>query len=594
MAWRCCLLGNVLQAAGRSDAAIVFYREAIARRPDHVDAHANLAVALRAVGELEQAVAHLQSVAAFRPKDFEAQLQYGIALQSLGRHDESVESFRRAVALDPTSAVGLSNLGSGLAAQGRPDDAVVQYRRALEVDATHYFAHAGLGVAFNDQGRPIEAVQSMRQALALNPDSVEPHTSLLFLMSFVAEPVDYLDEARRYGEKVSARARPLVERGARATGDRSPLRVGLVSGDLRNHPVAAFLESVLTNLDRGEVEIHAYTTTRHDDEVTARIRRHCSGWFSIAGMHDEAAARRIRDDGIDVLIDLAGHTGHNRLTLFAWRPAPVQVTWLGYLASTGLAAMDYVLVDRVSVPEAHQGQFVEKVWYMPHSLYCFTSPTVAPPVGPLPAIASGSVTFGSFQRMNKISDASLEAWARVLEGAPGSRLRLQCKQMGDAQLRAQFVERLQRFGIPPERVELVGPVPDRVAYLAGHAQVDIVLDTFPYPGITTTCEALWMGVPTVTLAGNTLLSRQGASLLHCVELDDWVAADRADYIARAIAHATDLPALSKLRAGLRERARASPLFDAPRFARDFEAALRGMCESAAAECATHDAPSAGA
>jgi protein O-GlcNAc transferase len=166
---------------------------------------------------------------------------------------------------------------------------------------------------------------------------------------------------------------------------------------------------------------------------------------------------------------------------------------------------------------------------------------------------------------------------------------LQCKQMGDAQLRAQFVERLQRFGIPIERVELVGPVPDRVAYLAGHAQVDIVLDTFPYPGITTTCEALWMGVPTVTLAGNTLLSRQGASLLSCVDLDDWIAETKVDYIERAISHAADLESLSRLRAGLRERARASPLFDAPRFARDFEAALWQMCERAAVDGSTHTA-----
>jgi predicted O-linked N-acetylglucosamine transferase (SPINDLY family) len=408
-------------------------------------------------------------------------------------------------------------------------------------------------------------------------------------MSFVAEPIEYLDEARRYGEKVSARARPLVQRAVRKAEHRSPLRVGLVSGDLRNHPVAAFLESILANLDRSKVEIHAYTTTRHDDEVTARIRGHCSSWFSIAGMSDEAAARRIQDDGIDVLIDLAGHTGHNRLTVFAWRPAPVQVTWLGYLASTGLASMDYVLADRASVPEDQQWQFVEKVWYMPNSLYCFTPPAVAPPVGPLPAVASGGVTFGSFQRMNKISDESLEAWARILEGVSGARLRLQCKQLGDAQLRAGFVERLRHFGIPIERVELVGPVPDRVAYLAGHAQVDIVLDTFPYPGITTTCEALWMGVPTVTLAGNTLLSRQGASLLSCVDLDDWIAENKADYIERAISHAADLESLSRLRAGLRERARASPLFDAPRFARDFEAALWQMCERAAVDGTAHTA-----
>ncbi len=256
----------------------------------------------------------------------------------------------------------------------------------------------------------------------------------------------------------------------------------------------------------------------------------------------------------------------------------MQVTWLGYLASTGLASMDYVLADRVSIPEEDKRQFVEQVWYLPNSLYCFTAPLSSPSVGQLPALVSSGVTFGSFQRMNKISDATLEAWARILQRVPNARLRLQCKQIADKQLRARFTERLHGFGIPTDRVTLVGPVPDRAAYLACHDQVDIVLDTFPYPGITTTCEALWMGVPTVTLAGNTLLSRQGASLLHCVGLDDWVANDAADYVSRAVRHAGDLEALARLRAGLRDRARTSPLFDATRFARDLELAFQTMWE----------------
>ncbi len=294
------LLGNVFQVAGQSEAAIESYGRALAIRPDHVEAHSNIALVLRSVGKLEQAGAHLQRVAAFRPASFDAHLQYGAVLQSLEQVDAAIESFRRAVALDPESAVGLSSLGSAFASIRRSDEAIDHYRRAIAADKTHYFAYAGLGVELNEQGRPGEAIESLRQALALNPTGIESHSSLLFLMSFVAEPMEYLQEARRYGEKVAASAKPLPAQAFQVGPTRTPLRVGLISGDFRNHPVAAFLESVLARLDRKKVEIYAYTTTRRDDEVTARLRRHCSAWFSIVGMNDEAAARRIHEDGINV------------------------------------------------------------------------------------------------------------------------------------------------------------------------------------------------------------------------------------------------------------------------------------------------------
>jgi predicted O-linked N-acetylglucosamine transferase (SPINDLY family) len=576
------LMGNVHTKAGRREAAVDSYRRALAARGGYVEAHENLAVVLSELGQPEQAAAQLQAVAVLRPNDVDAQCRYGVALQGLGRFDAAVDSFRRAVAIDPASATALSSLGSAYAAQGRRAEAIEQYHVAIAADASHYFAYAGLGVELNEAGRPEEAAQHLREALALNPAAVEPHSNLLFLMSFVAEPLAYLAEARRYGEKVAARVSQHVARQGRARLADTParIRIGLVSGDLRNHPVAAFLEGVLASLDRSRVEVFAYATAQRDDAVTERLRRLCDGWRSFVGMNDEAAAARVRDDGIHVLIDLAGHTAHNRLSIFALKPAPVQVTWLGYLASSGLAEIDYVLADRVSLPEEHQSHFVEKAWYMPSSLYCFTAPPDAPPVGALPALARGHVTFGSFQRMNKVSDVTLETWSRVLDRVPTARLRLQSKQMGDPVGRAHALERLRRFGVDIERVEMVGPVPDRTAYLACHDHVDIVLDTFPYPGITTTCEALWMGVPTVTLAGNTLLSRQGASLLSCLELGDWVAQDPEDYVSRAAMHASDVAALAMLRSGLRERARLSPLFDTDRFARDFENAMREMIAQA--------------
>ena len=574
------LRGNALQVAGRSAAAIESYEKVLSVRRDHVEAYSNIAVALRSAGRLQEAAAHLQRVAALRPADRAAHMQYGAALLQLGRTDAAIEAFRRAVAADPKSAHALSSLGSAYAAQKRSAEAIEQYQRALAIDATHAFAYAGLGVEYNEQGRPREAMESLRKAIELDPAAAEAHSSLLFLMSFLSPAAEYLEEARRYGQKVTERAKPVPAsapaRGAAAKPP--PLRVGVVSGDLRAHPVALFIEGALAHIDRRSVELHAYTTTVKEDEVTKRLRPLFSGWRCLAGLDDEAAARLIRADDMHVLIDLAGHTADNRLSMFPWRPAPVQVTWLGYLASTGLSSMDYVLADRISLPEQARGQFAEKVCYLPNSLYCYTAPAEAPPVAALPALALGTVTFGSFQRMNKVSDETLQAWAEVLRRLPGARLRVQNKQMADARARARLIARLKELGVAAERVDLAGQIQDRTAYLACHEQVDIVLDTFPYPGITTTCEALWMGVPTVCLAGDTLLSRQGASLLHCVGLDDWVATDVADFVSRAVRHAGDIDALAALRAGLRARAEASPLFDAPRFARDLERALHGLWE----------------
>ena len=610
------LLGNLRLQAKQAEDAIESYARALSIRPDHVEAHSNMALALRAEGRLDAAaksyrqalaidpgaievrhdlsltlqamgqgcaaVEQFQRVVALQPDHFDAHSNLGAVLQSLDQADAAIRSYRLALALKPNSAPAHCNLGLAFAAQGKGNEAIEQYERALECDPGHARSHSALAVERNRMGQPVEAVAEFRTALALDPNDIEAHSSMMFLLSFVASPAQYLEEARRYGAKVTALATPLAGPAPHAPpGAPVRLRVGLVSGDLRMHPVALFLEAVMAHLDPSKIELFAYVTTAQADEMTQRLKRCCVGWASIVGMDDEFAARRIHADGIHVLIDLAGHTAHNRLSVFAWKPAPVQVSWLGYFASTGVPAMDYLLADRVSVPEQRQDQFTEKVWYLPQTRLCFTAPTASPmlQVSSLPALRNGHVTFGSFQTLGKINDAVLEAWVRVLLAMPGSRLRMQAKQLDRPETSEPLLARLASVGIGPERVSLVPPA-TRERYLAAHNEVDMILDTFPYPGGTTTCEALWMGVPTLTLAGDTMLSRQGASMLRSVGLDDWVATDLADYVACAVHHASDLESLARLRAGLREQALASPLFDAARFARDFEQALLGMRQQA--------------
>ena len=308
-----------------------------------------------------------------------------------------------------------------------------------------------------------------------------------------------------------------------------------------------------------------------------RIKACCKTWRFIPNISDEVLAKHIRDDSIDILIDLSGHTDRNRLPLFAWKPAPVQMTWLGYFASTGVEAIDYLLADPWTLPESEEPNFTETIWRLPETRLCFTPPDVTINVGTLPALDNGYVTFGCFNHLTKMNDGVVALWARILTAIPESRLFLKTRHLEAASAQQSVIKRFESRGINAGRLILESYAP-RADYLAAYNRIDIVLDPFPYTGGTTSVEALWMGVPVLTLAGRQFLARQGVGLLMNAGLPEWVATDQDDYLSRAVAHASDLQRLASLRAGLREQVLASPIFDAPRFARHFEAALRGMWE----------------
>jgi predicted O-linked N-acetylglucosamine transferase (SPINDLY family) len=583
-------LGSAFQKQHKPEDALACYRDALRCNPDFPDAHLNMGVVLQSQGKLAEAVDAYRRVMVLDPQLPEAYANLGSVLQAQRKLDEAIPNFRKVVQLTPQSAQAHFNLGSALYHRGELDEAIDCYNQALLLNPDMADAHVNLGSALQGKCRLQDAIRHYRRAIELRPDFLLPGSNVLFAMSFdpSGSPAAYREEAISFGQRALQQARPYTDwpsmRVPLPRADSGPkLRVGLVSGDLNNHPVSFFLENILAHLDTARIELIAYATQPYEDELTARLKPRFVAWRAIGGITDEAAARQIQEDGIHVLVDLAGHSNHNRLPLFAWKPAPVQVSWLGYLASTGVPGMDYLLADPVSVPEQNRAHFTEHIWYLPDSLNCFTPPKASGPLGValLPALRNGFVTFGCFQNLAKVDDIALAAWGRVFEALPSARLRLQMKQMSQASAREDILKRLARAGITAERVSLAGPVGDREQYLATHGEVDIVLDTFPYPGITTTCEALWMGVPTVTLAGNTLLSRQGAALLTCVGLEDWIGADEDGYVACAVRHASDLERLSQLRATLRERALASPLFDVPRFARHLGQAWFGMLEKKA-------------
>ena len=572
-------LGVALQGLGQLEDAVASCRRAVEIRPDFAGAYNNLGVALQELGQLEDAAAICRRALEIMPDYADAHSNLGNALQNLGRFEEAEVSYRRALEIKPGLATVHSNLGAVLQAVGRLEEAEVSYRRALQIDPESATAHNNLGNILKDLGRLDEAVASCRRALTIKPDYADAHSNLLLNMNYQCDQPAalLLDEARCFGDLVARQARPYTDWGNAADCGRC-LRVGLVSADLRDHPVGYFIESILTALSShafGRLELIVYCNHFLTDAVTERIKVQCHDWRSAVGLSDEGLAQQIRDDGIDILIDLSGHTAHNRLPMFAWKPAPVQVSWLGYFATTGVAAIDYLIADSWTVPEDEEVHFTESIWRLPETRLCFTPPDVEIDVAPLPAISNGYVTFGCFNNLTKMNDAVVALWSRVLGAVPQSRLFLKSRQLSEAAVRQRVISHFAAHGIAAERLILEGGS-SRADYFAAYHRVDISLDPFPFPGGTTSVEGLWMGVPVLTLAGQRFLPRQGAGLLMNAGLSEWIALDAEDYLARAIAHAGDLQRLSALRNGLRQQVLNSPLFDAPRFASHFEAALRGM------------------
>lgn len=460
--------------------------------------------------------------------------------------------------------------------ENQDEDQLIALTRQMIIDAPSYVeAHADLGRILMRGGRLDEVIEAFRVSLQLRPNDLSTREALLFCCNYQARlsPQALFDEALAYGKLARAQARPYRRWSAAASPER--LRVGLVSGDLREHPVAFFLESVLAHSDRRRIEWFVYSTTAKADAVSARLRGHVEQWRILDGLGDEERARQIHADGVHVLIDLAGHSALNALAVFAWRPAPVQVSWLGYFATTGLAEIDYLLADAMSVPDADRGLFTESIWHLPNTRLCFTAPDPAPDVAPPPSASNGFITFGSFQTLRKLNDEVLASWAEILDGDERWRMRVQNAELSTEAGRAAFRQRAAQAGIAPSRLDLHG-IASRSQYLQQYAEVDILLDSFPFPGGTTTCEALWMGVPTVTLQGANLVGRQGACLMAAAGLPDWIAGSRADYLALARRKAADVVALNELRKDMRARLQTTPLFDAPSFARSLEDALWSM------------------
>ncbi|MCC6303301.1 MAG: tetratricopeptide repeat protein, partial [Gammaproteobacteria bacterium] len=569
-------LGLVLHRLGTRGEAISAYRRALALKPDLAEAHFNLGNALAEEGAREEAAAAYRQAVALRSEYAEAWFNLGGVRLDQGRLDEADEYFRETLAINPDYAAAHNNRGLIFIKRDQPDEAAACYRRAIALKPGDAEAHINLGTALTNQGRMEEAMRCFEDGLRLDPDSAAGHSARLFSLHNLSSvtPAESFAAHREFAARCEAPLKPHRRPHANAREPERRLRVGYVSPDLRRHPVANFIEPVLAHHDRSCVEVYGYYNNLERDDWTDRLARLADHWIPCPGLSDERLAERIRADGIDILVDLAGHTDKNRLLTFARRPAPVQLTYLGDVATTGLEAMDWRLSHADTDPEGYERHGSERLYRLPRNLWCYRPAADLPEIGTeTPARRNGHVTFGSMNKIAKVSEATLAAWSELLQRLPAARLLMAGVPAGDAQrhIRARFAAR----GIGPERLTLHHKLPLN-EFRALHATVDIALDPWPFNGNTTTCEVLHLGVPVIGLAGDRFSARFGYHLLKTVGLPELAGRDVADYIAIAETLAGDLDRLEALRAGLRARLDASPLRDEAGFTRQLEAAYRDM------------------
>jgi predicted O-linked N-acetylglucosamine transferase (SPINDLY family) len=568
-------LGLVLKEQGQREEAVACFRQALRIRPDYAEAHNNLGNTLMEQGKLDEAAASYRRALQQKPDYAEAHYNLGAALMEQGRQEDAAACYRQALRIRPDYAEAHNNLGNTLMEQGKVDEADACFRRALQRKPDYAEAHNNLGAALKEQGKLDEAVACYRRALQLKPTyEVALQNFLCALHYHVGVTLDTLSKAHAdYQQRFAASLQSTWKPMQNHRDPERRLRLGFLSPDLHRHPVGFFLIRCLENLDRQQADVLCYSNSPINDDLTARIRAATTTWRDVVTWTDEALAEQIRADRIDILFDLAGHTRHNRLLVFARKPAPVQVTWAGYVGTTGLQAMDYILADRFEIPPEAEPYYCERVLRMPAAYVSYDPPAYAPVVSPLPALINGFVTFASFSNPAKLGLPTVEVWSRILHRLPSARLVLKYKGMDDPTLASRLAEMFQANGIDPIRVSFEGWSPH--AELLGHYhRVDLGLDTFPYNGGLTTLEALWMGVPVITCPGETFASRHALTHLSNVGLPQMIARDRDDYVTLAVSQAGDLPGLAALRAGLREHVAASPLCDGKRFAVNFMQVLR--------------------
>jgi predicted O-linked N-acetylglucosamine transferase (SPINDLY family) len=569
-------LASVLQAQGKPAAAQAQFESLDTAYPNSPQVECARGAGQHSAGNLEAAIACYRRAIELDPRAALAYYNLGAALHDANRDLEAIEAYQQATRLNPRLAVAWSNLANAYLGLVRPDEALEAVRTSLALQPRSNLALGNLATALQLQGDMDGAIAAFRQAIECHPADANNHSNLVYTLNFhpgydaPSRFAEHLAWAQRHADAITALAPP-HENG------RQPerrLRVGYVSAHFREHAVAFFSEPLLAAHRPEQFEVVCYADVLSPDATTERFRAKAGKWRDTTRLSHEQLAQQVRDDRIDILVDLAGHIGGNRLPMFAHKPAPVQVTYLGYQNTTGMRAMDWRLTDAHADPPGITDRWhTERLCRLPEYFFCYAPPEPAPAVGEPPCTRQGLITFASLNHIPKLTPAAVRLWAQILARVPASRLLLLAYSPGVLERNVRAV--LAEEGVDPARVEVLNKRP-RYDYLKMHDEIDIALDTFPFNGHTTVCDALWMGVPSIMLEGDSYASRFGGSTLLGTGLGEWIAHSTDEYVALAVKLATDRERLTELRRTLRERMRQSSLVDAPRFAAQVESAYRDM------------------
>ncbi|HWY88356.1 MAG TPA: tetratricopeptide repeat protein [Gemmataceae bacterium] len=568
-------LGSALKVQGHPEEAGACFRQALHIDPQHVDAHNNLGVILRDQGQPAEASACFRQCLQINPRQADACINLGIALKDQGQLDEATTYLRRALSINPQNADAHIHLGNALKDQGQLEKAIACYRDALAINPRHADALVNLGNALKDRGQLRKALACYRRGARLKPDGTVADSNVLNMLHFDPgyDGAAIYQEHRRWYKRHAQPLEPLMRPHA---NDRSPerrLRIGYISPDFRNHCQAFFTVPLFGAHDHESFGICCYADVLVADGITRRLQGCADVWRNIAGLGDEHVAGMVRQDRIDILVDLTMHMGRNRLLVLARKPAPVQACWLAYPGTTGLESIDYRISDPyLDPPGFGNGPYSEKSVRLPDTFWCYDPLTSVPAVNALPADKNGYLTFGCLNNFCKVNDFTLGLWAKAMRAVRSSHLVLLAPE---GRPRGRVLHVLKQEGIAPDRIRFVARQP-RLAYLEMYHQIDVGLDTLPYNGHTTSLDSTWMGVPVVTMVGQTVVGRAGACQLHNLGLRELAAATPEEFRDNVLMLAGDLQRLRILRATLRERMVNSPLMDAPRFVRHLEAAFRNM------------------
>ena len=570
-------LGMALHDTGKPDEAVLSYHKAIALDSTFVRAYNNLGGALLELRKTEEAIESFEQSLQLNPDFVEAYNNLGIALKIIERYEDSHIFLQKALAINPSFSKAYINSGNTFREQCRYTDALSAYKKALEITPNSIDALTEMAFIFCAQGKIKESIHCYQRALEIDPDHTTAYSDLLLSLHY-QDNIDFQalsEKHKRWGNQI---ARTLTKNASPHPNKKAPirrLRIGYVSPDFRKHSVAYFIEPILSSHDESAFEVFCYSDVGIADEITGHMQTLVRNWRDVHRLRDDKVERMIWEDKIDILIDLAGHTAKNRLSLFAREPAPIQVTYLGYPNTTGLTNMHYRITDALADPDGKTDHlFTENLLRLPRGFLCYRPPVESPDIVQPPIMKSGNITFGSFNNRAKITPGVVKVWSEILKRVPGSRLVLKSKILSDPEVQQSLSDTFVQEGVSPEQVEFHGSIPNQYDHLTLYNSIDIALDTFPYNGTTTTCEALWMGVPVIVLKGDIHMSRVGVSLLTNAGVEELIADTPDDYVKNAVDLANNPARLIQLREKQRDILASSPLMDAYGFTRDLENAYR--------------------